>query len=258
MTNRYSIFFLLLLLVCYDLSGQTKILYGKIQNLEETEGIHILNTRSHMNTITNREGAFQMNVRLYDTLVVSSIKYIPEQLIVDEATFLSGKVTLELELLVTELDEVYLFPKLTGDLERDIKKIKVVDTLNFDDVGIPGFKGKPQEKIPKVLGQVITPTSVNIEALYKHLSGYYKTLRTKRKWEAENVVAAQVMHHYTQEYFQEVYGIPENRLYDFVLFCIETSDLQSAFSHEKHGKVHDIFHGKSMLYLNRIKDYEEE
>ena len=258
MTNQLYIFFFLLLMVCFNLRGQTKVLYGEIENQVEVEGIHVLNTRSHMNTITNREGAFKINVQLYDTLVVSSVKYIPEMLVVNETIFLEGTASIELETLITELDEVLLFPELTGDLERDIKKIKVVDTLNFDDVGIPGFKGKPQEKIPKVLGQVITPTSVNLEGLYKHLSGYYKILKTKRKWEAENIIAVEVMHHYTLKFFEEVYEIPTNRLYDFVLFCMETSDLQSAFKNEKHGKVHDIFQGKSAVYLSRINEIEKE
>lgn len=259
MTNRSLQICFYFLISCFaSLQAQTKALYGHIQNEEEVEGIHVLNTRSHLNTITNADGAFRMNVEVGDTLIISSIKYMPEQIAVTPAIYETGRLSVVLEPLVNELNEVLLFPKLSGDLARDIKRIPVVDSLNFDDVGIPGFKGKPQEKIPNLIGQVITPTSVDFEGLYKHLSGYYKTLRTKRKWEAQNQVAVQVMHHYTPSFFTEVYGIPENRLYDFVLFCVETSTIQDDFLLQKHGKVHDIFATKSKIYLERLTSSKEE
>ncbi len=240
------------------LYGQSKTLYGKIQNKEEVEGIHVLNVQSHKNTITNSEGIFYLEVSQGDTLVVSSIKYIPEQVVVTEVMYESAALFLTLKPLVMELEEVLLFPRLSGNLERDIKSIPIVDTLNFDDVGIPGFKGKPQEKIPNLLGQVIAPTAVDMEGLYKYLSGYYKKLKLKRKWEAQNQVAAAVMHHYTETVFKEAYGVPEDRLYDYVLYCLETTDLQNAFLSEQHGRVHEIFSETSKTYVARLEELKQE
>ena len=72
---------------------------------------------------------------------------------------------------------MFLGNTLSGDLLKDVGSINTNEDFNFDDVGIPGFKGKPQEKIPNLVGQVITPLSVDLEALYKHITGYYKTLK---------------------------------------------------------------------------------
>lgn len=237
--------------------SQAKPIYGKILNSEDISGIHILNTSSRLNTITNQQGEFRISALPNDTLVISSIKYQVEKQLVTPEIYEFGRIELLLTPLVNELQEVYLGRRLTGDLARDIKQIEVTDPINFDDVGIPGFKGKPQEKIPPILGGVIAPTAVNVEGLYKYLSGYYKMLRTKRKWEAENVVAVQIMNHYSPGFFLEVYSIPENRLFDFVLYCLETSSLQSDYWNEQHGKVHAIFAEKSSIYMERLQKTEE-
>lgn len=239
------------------LMGQEKVLKGSITNEMDIEGIHILNTSSRFNTITDAMGAFEIRAKLSDTLLISSVTYVPEQLVVSKQWFEEGVLAITLKKLVNELDEVFLGPKLSGDLERDLKKIKVEDQINFDDVGIPGFLGTPEEKIPKVVGQVITPISIDVEGLYKHLSGYYKKLRIRRKWEKQNVVASQLIFKYTPLFFEEAYGIPQDRLYDFVLFCIETSSIQRHFEKENYALVVSIFDDKAKEYTLRLKEKEE-
>lgn len=254
-----SVFFAALLCGFGTVFGQetSKMLYGKILNEEEVSGIHVLNTATHWNTITNEDGNFRIMVRVKDTLIISSIKYAPEKRVITQKEFDEGLLYIKLSPMLNELEEVYLGPRLTGDLSRDIAKIKVEDPLNFDDVGIPGFKGKPEEKIPNLIGQVITPTAVNIEGLYKHISGYYRKLKIQRKWEGQNVVAAQIMHHFGEDHFSEIYGIPTEYLYDFMLFCIETSTLKQDFQDENMGKLHAIFEEKAVAYTARLQEYEE-
>lgn len=232
--------------------GQQKQITGKIENEVDREGIHILNKTSRYNAITNAEGIFSITVKPLDTLLISSITYVPEEIVISNVDYDNGYISITLEALVNELDEVFLGPKLTGNLEQDIKTIKTEEMINFDDVGIPGFKGVPEEKIPNMLGQVITPLSVNIEGLYKHLSGYYKKLRIRRKWQAQNVTVSQMIHLYGVSFFMEAYKIPEERIYDFLLFCMETSNLQSEFKKENFANVLTIFSEKSVIYVDRL------
>lgn len=250
----------LLLFVFYgafDCISQEKRIFGKISNTKDVEGIHVINTSSRYNTITNENGEFYINASVGDTLLISSINYITMQLEIDTSAYKNGYLPVLLEELVNQLDEVFLRPRLTGDLERDIKNIEVEDPLNFDDVGIPGFKGKPEEKIPRMIGQVITPLSVNLEGLYKHLSGYYKKLKLKRKWDGQNNTAAYVMNHYTLGFFEEAYKIPKERVYDFLLYCIETTDLQKAFWDQNHALVLDIFERQGAEYSLRLAEKRE-
>lgn len=257
MKHWVIIYFLLIPAAILSQTDEKIVLQGKITNTKDVEGIHIMNTSSRFNSVTDAYGNFAITVRVNDTLIFSSIHYAPEKIGIDEATFESGLLIVTLTELINELDEVLLGPDLTGNLKTDIEKIPVKDQINFDDVGIPGFKGTPEEKIPRMIGQVITPLSVNIEGLYKHLSGYYRKLRLQRKWEAENVAVARMLQLYPPKFFHDAFSIPEQRAYDFLLFCVETTQLSREFSKENYAVVLEIFESKAAIYAERLKEKKE-
>jgi hypothetical protein len=257
MKNRLS--FLLFILFCFaEIGAQTTKLQGKITNQEDVEGIHVLNNRSRSNSVTDAFGNFSIMAKVNDTLVFSSVHYLPKKIEVTNTVLESGIVVVTLDTLINQLDEVFLGSTLTGDLETDIKNIPVVEKIDFWNLGIPGFQGEPEEKIPTVIGQTIGPTRVNIEALYKHLSGYYKKLKIKRKWEAQNNTAARILYKYNEDFFLQSYKIPEDKLYEFILFCIDTTTLQSDFNRKNYGRVLDIFKENAADYVLRLETIGEK
>ena len=229
-------------------------LRGDITNEKEVEGIHILNTTSRYNTIVDSTGGFIIRVKALDTLVISSIHYVPERIVISEEIFNKHVVSISLSTMVNELDEVVLGPNLSGNLATDLKNIKTEETFNFDDVGIPGFKGKPEEKIVPIMPYFGLVTAVDLESLYKHLSGYYKKLRLQRKWEAQNNSVAQMINFYTPQFFNKAFGIPENRLYDFLLYCLETTEVQDDFTRQNFARVIIAFETQSIEYVKRISE----
>lgn len=242
----------LFLLVFNIASSQQIDLEGKITNAFDIEGIHILNKTSKYNTVTNEFGEFVIRIQVLDTIIFSSIKYQIKELIITEDIYHKKKININLNELVNELDEVLIGNTLTGDLFRDLKNIKVEETFNFDDVGIPGFKGDPEEKIVP-LAAAAFPLSVNIEALYKHIGGYYKKLKIQRKWTKENLTVVEIIDYYGFDFFEDAYRIPNNKLYDFLLFCIETTTLNSDYNRQNFAGVLQIFNEKSNIYVTRIK-----
>ena len=173
-------------------------------------------------------------------------------MIITEDIYHKKIINISLNELVNELDEVLIGNTLTGDLFTDLKNIKVEETFNFDDVGIPGFKGEPEEKIVP-LAAAAFPLSVNIEALYKHIGGYYKKLKIQRKWTKENLTVVEIIDYYGFKFFEDAYRIPNNKLYDFLLFCIETTTLNSDYNRQNFAGVLQIFNEKSKIYVPRIK-----
>ncbi len=93
-----------------------------------------------------------------------------------------------------------------------------------------------------------------MEALYKHISGYYKELKIRRKWEYENNAVAKMLNYYTIPFFTTTYGIPENRVYDFLLFCAETTQIENDFKKEHYGSVLLVFEEKGKLYASRLSE----
>lgn len=252
MRRSNSILIIILFWFSITAVAQEKSLNGKITNIKDIEGIHILNQSSRFNTVTNSEGEFRIRAKPLDTLLISSISYVPEQIVITQEIYSMGFISITLTDLVNELDEVQLGPRLSGNLEHDIKNIKIIDTINFDDVGIPGFKGKPEEKIVPIVSGIGFVTAMDIEALYKHLSGYYRKLKLQRKWESENVVVARMIHYYTPQFFEEAYELPQDRLYDFLLFCMETTEIKHNFEAENYSLVLTSFKEKSKEYVERL------
>jgi hypothetical protein len=239
------------------LQGQTQVLQGKVTNESEVEGIHILNAASRYNSITDAYGNFAITVQVNDTLIFSSVHYMSESVPITAEVFEKGVLLVTLSEMVNELDEVVLGPNLSGNLLTDIKNIKTEDDFNFDDVGIPGFKGDPEEKIVPIVPYFGLATAMDLEALYKHLSGYYKKLRIQRKWDAQNNTVAHLIDYYGPKFFNEAYRIPENRLYDFLLFCLETSTIQADFNSRNFAGVLTVFKEKSFVYTERMSKKEE-
>ena len=251
----------LIFIFCVFLSaivfGQERDILGKITNEKDVEGIHILNRTSKINTITDRNGSFSIYAVINDTLFISSLHYMPEKLVVTKTIYEDRIIAIKLRELVNELKEVFIGHSLTGNLSLDAQNIDIKKQINFDDVGIPGFKGVPMEKIAPTFAGVGLLNTVDIEAMYKHLSGYYKTLRTQRKWEAENNVVAKIIDFYTIDFFEEAYAVPESRLYDFLLFCVETTSLEIDFKRDEFGRVLEIFRMKSKDYVKRLSEKKE-
>ena len=252
--------FLSLLFLCFFTSttAQIILLEGRVTNPDEVENIHVLNTTSRYNAITDQEGKFVIEAKRYDTLVFSGIKYFSKKVVVTDYMYAQKYLTVSLIILLNELDEVFLGNTLSGDLLKDVEAINTNKDFNFDDVGIPGFKGKPQEKIPDLLGQVITPLYVDVEALYKHITGYYKTLKKMRKWRSEDYIATEILTYYTASFFLDAYGIPENRTYHFIMLCLETSDIEKDFKIKNYNGVLTTFKEKFPDYVYQLSLMKKE
>lgn len=252
---RFALF--LLFSLSFQLQAQQVDLKGQLLNTTDIEGVHVLNRTKGINTITNESGSFNIRVSLNDTLYFSSVRYQLKELIVDQQMINLQAVAVVLEDRVTELDEVFIKPNLSGNLQQDARDIEVETPINFNDVGIPGFIGEPEEKIVPIITGIGTITTVDLEVLYKHMSGYYKKLRIKRKWEQQNVVVSEILAMYSADFFKESYQVPTDRVYDFLLFCIETTSVQRDFEVAQYGLVLNHFKERSLIYLGRLEESED-
>lgn len=131
--------------------GQTVDLKGQIIADADVEGIHILNNTSLTFTISNRKGEFSIPVRLNDTLVFSGVSYALEKVVVDEDLMKLKVLTVYLTEKVNALKEVVIGRILTGDLSSDLANSGIERTIDFFDLGIPGYVGKPKTQTERRL-----------------------------------------------------------------------------------------------------------
>ena len=219
-----------------------KLLTGYVFDSETPiSNIHVINTSRGNAEVTDINGLFEISVSIGEKLVFSSIQYEKYELIITENIFSSKEITIYLKGFVNELDEVIVTNKpLTGNLKFDLLESGLEEKQNFDDFGIPGFKGVRQEKIRNATQLLLglgTSMQIDVEAVYKHISGYYKRLKKRRSLESKFVSIFSIIKFYGLIFFIENYNIGDNQVYDFILGCSENSDIIHYFNQDLHQKV---------------------
>ena len=106
-------------------------------------GIHIINKTSGAKSITNEKGLFSIGVKKNDTIIISSIQIKSHVIVVNPKVFSQDLIKVYIEPFVNQLDNVEVKPhNLSGNMLDDMLDSGIKNPINFDDVGIPGFKGK--------------------------------------------------------------------------------------------------------------------
>lgn len=185
-TIKHIVYITIALLGCLFCNAQTIDLKGKVIASSELGSIHVLNITGKKNTITNAKGEFEIPVKLNDTILISSIQYIPQNIVVTQSNLEMKFITITLSDRVNELDEVVVGKVLTGDLLLDIENSDAKRDINFYDVGIPGYTGKPKTQKERRLYEadagksiIIAPlfVGINIHKILNKISGRTKKLK---------------------------------------------------------------------------------
>jgi len=241
------IFFCLIAVEQHAQKSEFKTLFGEVANDSiDISGIHVINASSGGKTITDQKGTFKIGIRKTDSIYFSSVQIKKQLIVITEQIYSSDSIKVYLEPLVNILENVTVRPhNLSGNIKSDLALVDKNDILNFDDVGVPGYKGNREEKIVfrnnsnVLLSTLLIPLGMplNIEAVYKQLSGYYDTLRKSRALDVRNKVAVDIIQFYGLNFFKNEFNLNENNLYEFVIGALENSEMEQNFIYGNHGLV---------------------
>jgi len=223
--------------------GQLVDLKGQIIANDEVEGIHIINKTSERYTSSLINGTFVIPAKINDTILVSGVQYQVEEIIVNHTHINAKQIAVYLEEQVNTLDEVVVGKVLTGDLSSDINNAEVEREINFYDLGIPGYTGKPKTqnerrlfdadhgKFAKIYGLFAT---INVNKILNRISGRTKRLkyivsldhqydcmlRAKNKFSDLMFGGLNIEEELIKDYF---YYVAEDS--EFITHCDSSSDL---------------------------------
>ncbi len=110
--------------------SQEKEMSGSITNTTDVGGIYIRNQTARHNAVTFADGTFKIKAAVNDTLLVTSIVYKPQRIIVSEIAYNQATLTILLEEVVNELDEVKIGDQLSKEDRAQLNK--VTNDLNND------------------------------------------------------------------------------------------------------------------------------
>jgi len=258
--NRHL--FLFFIFVMSNLCAQIKysdLLKGRVSSNESMSigSIHVINKTRGSATITDDKGRFEIYSSINDTLLFSAIQFRVKIIVVNNQILKSKEIVVPLESFVNRLSEVIVKPhNLSGDLYKDFEN-SGVKPINFYNSGIPGFAGTRKEKIitkkQLIISTLLLPLtgSIPIEPIYKHISGYYKTLKKKRKLDTEFDVVANLIKFYGVDFFVETYELKEDEVYEFVSGTYENFPLRQSFKRNEHNLVMEYFEKNQIRVINK-------
>lgn len=160
-------------------------LNGEIIASGDVENIHIINISSKSFTTSNAAGKFKINAKAQDTLQFSSVKYKTATLMVGYGNVRTAKITVYLEDQVNVLDEVIVGKVLTGKLDSDIENSDAERSIDFYDLGLPGYVGKPLTQSERRLAEASKgqPGTLAILPIINAITGRTKMLKERVRLE---------------------------------------------------------------------------
>ena len=258
---KHTVFFILYLTQFGVITSQSIQIRGKVTAGSELEGIHILNISAEEYTITNENGGFNIPVKLKDTILVSSVQYISKTLVVTQETISSNFITVELEDRITELDEVIVGKVLTGDLQSDIKNSDAKPDLNFYDVGIPGYTGKPKTQKERRLleadgGKFVyyygLIATINIHKILNRISGRTKKLKHIVRLEEQDACMNKAKAELSDELFGHI-ELDEELKTEFFYYASEDSEFLDVCNLQNDIKLFEFLIAKLLAFNTQVE-----
>jgi len=123
---------IVLLLIGMSLSVQGQIqtdrtaISGQIvvENNDQPEGISVFNLNSGQFAFTDKQGQFEIPVRVNDTLLLSSLQYQEFKICITPAVIKKGQLEIALNASTTTLEKVVVAPDLSGHIQVDVNRLE--------------------------------------------------------------------------------------------------------------------------------------
>ena len=133
----FIVVFIFSQLVFSQNSGR-QVLKGKvITDSLDVENITVFNISSNIGAITDQFGVFYIKAKENDTLFFQGLSFVSQKYILTKKDFYVEELEVQLDIKINELNEVIVSPyTLTGNLEKDMKKIKVYDPFGSIDMNV--------------------------------------------------------------------------------------------------------------------------
>ena len=162
---RFNIWLFFILITFSQLFHAQERVAGVIENDADSKpisNVHVINLNSVVGTISNREGVFEIDANVNDTLFFSYLgfKSIKVRVTNDLIRFKNTKI--KLTELAYALEEIIVTPyKLTGYLEIDAKNVPISNSYRYSIPGLPtkGYEAGSRNPgaISKVFGAIFNP-----------------------------------------------------------------------------------------------------
>ena len=157
-----------------------------------------------------------------DTLVFSAVQYKRKEIVIDVKIIEEEKLLVPLEASLTKLDEVVVTPyNLTGELDRDAKRLKIEPDVTASTLGLPNAYVKVKTQNERKLfeadnGKFITfgnytldstfnpMVMINLNKILNRLTGRTKMLKSYVAIDKEIALLNKVKRFYNDSIYDQL------------------------------------------------------
>ncbi|QNK77489.1 hypothetical protein H7F37_15525 [Winogradskyella sp. PAMC22761] len=246
--------------LCLNLQAQTKEINGQLIADDEVEGLHVLNKTAVKYTISEEDGSFIIPAKVSDTLIISGVKYQLKEIVITDSIINSGYLRVQLIESVSALNEVVVGKIFTGSLESDLENLKIKPEINFYDLGISGYTGKPLTQNERKLfdadggswGGAGLGFNINFFKLLNTVSGRTKKLKAIVELDKRDGCIQRLKRDYESFLFENDTLTPTIRA-EYFLYCEEDARFLDLCNKKDEFALIEFLQAKLKLYLqNRI------
>nr|WP_314498248.1 hypothetical protein [uncultured Chryseobacterium sp.] len=217
---------------------------GKVvsENDMTIRDVLVVNISNDKKTYSDAIGNFVIDGSVNDEIRFSKVGYERVSRRISEYGSL---LTVMLIRIPEEIKEVEVF-NLTGNLNKDSKRLAREDKFSKlqKDIGLPRPPEIMREKAPELSDAFVIGlpmAAVNLDALYKVLSGDARRMKTLYRYEDLQRYQKWMVSRLDAEYFINA-GIPDERIYEFLEFAFNENPRSLDFvkSRNINGAVFEI------------------
>ncbi|WP_299099181.1 hypothetical protein [uncultured Winogradskyella sp.] len=244
-------------------NAQLNNVSGQLIANDEVAGLHIQNKSQAKYTISNEDGSFIIEAKASDTLVISGVQYKKKEFIITSEIIEIGHFNVYLIENVSELNEVVIGKILTGSLESDVENSDAETEINFYDLGIPGYKGKPLTQNERKLhdadggGPIYTGLGVNVHKLLNRVSGRTKKLKNIVELDNREACTERLKGEYESILFEKDTLTKSLRI-EYFLFCQEDEEFLNLCNANNELKLLEFLQAKLLAYQENRKSVTED
>ncbi|TVZ57739.1 hypothetical protein NA63_0226 [Flavobacteriaceae bacterium MAR_2010_105] len=202
---------------------------GKIVvDSSDVEGVTIYNTSSNKGTFANEKGEFTIAVMLNDRVEFHALQFKDFTITIDQRIIDSRQMTVFLIEKLNRLDEVIILPKgLSGNLELDIDNVKTVNVdmnalyfgiMNSDEYDFTDdYRSQIENIAMHSQGQTMVDGLNVVNLVGVLLKPLFKSNKKEKKTDdVQEIPVSKLQSRYDVEFLSSNFGIPKDRVNDFV------------------------------------------
>lgn len=267
-----KLFFLLFTVISPILFAQDIVrvkVEGKIHvpQDEDSEGISIYNVSSQKGTVTDADGAFEIEVAENDRLQIFALQYKTFTVVMDKGVVDRKKLNIFVNPAITQLDEVVIRPyDLSGNVRADIEKIQTYYIskdwdlsykslefgYNFERDQSSAIEGNAAEE---ALNSHHLRNGLDFIAIMGGVGNLLfpnnKKLNSVEQVKTKETLSNNMQQRFSREFIHDNFDIPREKTYDFLFYAQENGLDERLLKPENEMQLMEFLHEKSKKYKER-------